>query len=61
MVKTRFHAQLEASIKEAVENRTVSIATGGATDYAHYRENVGYIHGLQDALKLCDDIEAESQ
>lgn len=61
MPKTRFHAALEARIKEAVENRSKSIAAGAATDYAHYRENVGYVLGLQDALKLCDDIEAESQ
>jgi len=61
MAKTRFHALLEARIKEAVENRSISIAEGAAVDYAHYKENVGYIRGLQDALKFCDDIEAESQ
>jgi hypothetical protein len=60
MAKTRFHAELEARINIAVENRSKSIASGAASDYAHYRENVGYILGLQEALKLCDDIEAES-
>lgn len=61
MASTRFHAKLEAKVNEAVENRSVSIVDGACTDYAHYRENVGYIRGLQDALKFCDDIEAESE
>ena len=60
MSKTRFHAQLEARINEVVENRSKSIASGAATDYPHYKENVGYILGLQDALKICDDIASES-
>ena len=60
MAKTRFHALLEAKINEAVENRSISLVSGAATDYAHYRENVGYILGLRDALKIGDDIEAES-
>ena len=60
MSKTHFHAKLEARINEAVENRAKSIASGAATDYAHYKENVGYILGLQDALKICDDIASES-
>lgn len=61
MAKTRFHSQLERKINEAVENRSRSIASGAASDYAHYKENVGYILGLQEALKLCDEIEAESE
>ena len=61
MSKTRFHYLLEAKIKEVVENRSISIVEGAAADYAHYKENVGYIRGLHDALKICDDIEAESQ
>ena len=60
MAKTRFHSLLEVRIKEAVESRANSIVSGACSDYAHYRENVGYIQGLQVALKLCDEIEAES-
>ena len=60
MSRTHFHAKLEARINEAVENRSISIAEGAATDYPHYKENVGYIRGLRDALKFCDEIEAES-
>lgn len=61
MSKTRFHAQLEARIKEAVENRANSIANGDVADYAQYREQVGYISGLRDALKIGEQIEAESE
>ena len=60
MSKTRFQAELETRINEAVENRTKSIAKGDAADYAEYREHVGYIRGLQDALKLGEQIESES-
>lgn len=60
MSKTRFQSELEARVKEAVENRSISIANGDVTDYAHYREQVGYIRGLRDALKIGEDIEADS-
>lgn len=59
MATTRFHAILEDKIKEAVENRRNSLASGACVDYAHYRENVGFITGLQEVLNICDDIEKE--
>jgi len=59
MAKTRFHSLLEAKINEAVESRADSLISGGAIDYPTYQFNVGYINGLRDALKLCDEIEAE--
>lgn len=59
MAKTRFHALLEQKIAEAIENRSISVASGVCTEYANYRENVGYIKGLQAALALCDEIESE--
>jgi len=61
MARTHFRSLLEARINEAVENRSESIASGAATSYEHYKENVGYILGLREALKICDDIEAESE
>ena len=59
MAQTRFHSILEERIKEAVESRRNSIASGHCIDYPAYRENVGYLLGLQDALKICDEIEKE--
>lgn len=61
MSKTRFHALLEEKIRIEVENRSISLANGGASDYPNYRESVGYIRGLQDAVKLCEEIERESE
>lgn len=59
MAKTRFHELLERKIKEAVETRSDSLASGHAADYPVYRENVGYINGLKEALTLADDVERE--
>jgi|KBSMisStandDraft_5_1062788.scaffolds.fasta_scaffold1120098_2 hypothetical protein len=59
MVQTRFHALLRAKIEETIEARAGSIASGQCADYAAYRENVGFIKGLMDALALADEIEKE--
>lgn len=59
MARTRFHSILEDKIEEAIEIRSFSLVSGAASDYASYKENVGYISGLRDALKLCDEIESE--
>jgi hypothetical protein len=59
MSETRFHTLLKQRVKEAVEIRTESIVLGQAQDYAQYMRSVGYISGLLDALKLCEDIERE--
>ena len=56
---SRFHALLEKKIEEAVQTRSTSVCSGAAKDYAHYMENVGYINGLLDSLKLCDDVEQD--
>lgn len=59
MAKTRFHDLLERKIKEAVQTRSDSIARGQAADYPAYRENVGWLQGMRDALALADDLEKE--
>lgn len=56
---TRFHSLLEQKIEETIRTRTDSLAGGAAVDYAQYMKTVGYINGLQDALKLCDDVEQD--
>ena len=61
MAKTRFHALLEERVTKAVESRAQSLASGSAADYAEYRFSVGYVQGLSDALKLCDEIEKENE
>ena len=56
---TRFHSLLEKKIEEAVRIRSASLCSGAAKDYSHYMDNVGYLNGLQDALKLCDEVEQD--
>ena len=56
---SRFHSLLEKKIEEEIRIRSASLCAGAAKDYPHYMDNVGYINGLQDALKLCDDIEQD--
>lgn len=56
---TRFHSLLEKKIEETLQSRMASLASGAAADYPLYKENVGYMNGLRDALKLCDEVEQD--
>ncbi len=56
MPKTRFHALLEKRVLEVIQDNADSIIGGQPHDYATYREAVGYVRGLRDALTLCDQI-----
>ena len=46
-------------MQKVIEEYKESIIGGQAADYSSYRECVGYIRGLNDALRLCDDIEGD--
>jgi len=59
-MKSRFHLLLDGKIQEAVERMAESLVDGGASDYPSYKDTVGYIRGLKDALKYCEEIEAEN-
>lgn len=61
MAITRFHAQLQSKVEEAIDRMAGSIATGVCTDYPQYREKVGYINGLKASLELADDVEKENE
>jgi len=61
VAKTRFHALLEERINKAVDDECKSLADGTAQDYAQYRFGVGHIHGLRDALSLCEQIEKDNE
>jgi hypothetical protein len=54
--KTRFHSLLEKRIQQAISDHSEAIIGGQVPDFATYRDSVGYIRGLNDALKLCDEI-----
>jgi hypothetical protein len=57
--KTRLHRLLEERVAAVVAEYSISLIGGQAVDFAGYRESCGYIRGLTDALKLCDDIEGD--
>lgn len=59
MPKTRFHLLLEERVKETLDANTMAIVGGQPKDYATYREAVGYLRGLVDALTLCDQLEED--
>ena len=59
MAETRFHSVLKARVKELMDNRAASLGRGAANNYDDYRYTVGYIIGLEDCLKICEDIERE--
>lgn len=56
---TRFHSLLQKKVEAAIEERTIQVYTGVCLDYAGYREQVGYIQGLTDSLKLGDEVEQD--
>ncbi len=59
MSETRFHSLLKAKMLETIDIQAQSLAMGAAQDYPHYKDITGYIRGLRDALKLCEDVEME--
>ena len=59
MPKTRFHSLLEERVREAIEANIAALAGGQPKDFHTYREQVGYIRGLNDALTLCDQLEED--
>jgi len=59
-VQTRFHSLLEVKVIEAIKARCESLGLGHAVDCPNYMRSVGYIDGLKEALKLCDEIEEEN-
>jgi hypothetical protein len=59
VAKTRFHSRLEARIQEVLEGQIESLIGGEALDFASYKGTAGYIRGLNDALRICEDIERD--
>ena len=58
MAKTRFHGVLEEAVNEEIRKAEIDLAHGSASaDIAIYRYSVGYIAGLEAALRIADEIE----
>ena len=59
MAEHPFHKKLRRKIDDRVKERHILLAEGFAKNYETYREEVGYIRGLTDALVYCEMIEDE--
>lgn len=59
MARTRLFAKLQAKIEERINSVGSSLLMGTAQDYPSYKDWVGYVRGLRDAIKLLDEIEGE--
>jgi hypothetical protein len=59
VANSRFHNLLTERVRIVISEFSETVVGGQAKDYAEYRDACGYIRGLYDALKLCEDIESD--
>lgn len=59
MAYSRFHKALRVKVEATITEWSHSIISGQIKDIAEYREACGYIRGLNDALKVCEDLEGD--
>jgi hypothetical protein len=50
---------LEERIEERITDLSNQLGYGSAVDYPNYRQSVGQIQGLRDALKISEDADRE--
>lgn len=60
MAFTRFHILLREAVEEEVNKVKADLVAGAAKDYSEYRFCVGQVFGMEQCLKLCENIERES-
>lgn len=57
--------QSARTIKKLLERRRAELAdyiiTGDVMDWADYRRRVGVLEGIDEALRVCDDLEKEAE
>lgn len=56
MPRSYFHEQLAKRLQEAINTQAEALGNGAAQDIQSYRETVGYIRGLGEAIKVADDV-----
>lgn len=59
MARSYYQAKLIEKLNDAISVQALSIVQGGARSYDKYRETVGYIRGLTDAIKLAEETEKD--
>lgn len=55
---TRWAVLFEEKVNERARQIVEHVSNGGATDYAGYREQVGYLRGLSEAVKLVEEVDS---
>lgn len=50
---------LEERIEEYILTLSSQLGSGAAVDYPAYRQAVGQLQGLRDALKISEDLDRE--
>lgn len=57
--------QVARTIKKVLEKRRADLAdyivAGDVLDWSDYRRRVGVIEGIDEALRVCDDLEKEAE
>lgn len=61
MARSHYQVKLVEKLENAASKEAAFLIAGTADDYAKYREVVGYIRGLNDAVKIANQIEQEME
>lgn len=56
---TRWSILFEEKISEALMQASEHLCGGGAADYPMYREHVGRINGLREALRMAEEVDTK--
>lgn len=55
----RFHAELKAEVAKVATAHRDAIAAGQPKTIEEYRDRVGYLRGLNDALTMADTVKTK--
>lgn len=55
----RLSRTLKARLQEEIDRQAVLIISGNAPDYASYKERIGELRGLRQAIHICDELEKD--
>ena len=61
MASGHYQKLLLKKLNEVCTNRLELMETGTCVDYAAYREQVGYLRGLKDAIILLEETEKDME
>lgn len=59
MAISHFHRILEERIERLITERALSVIGGACTSFEAYKQQVGFVEGLQAAISIGRDIERE--